>query len=77
MAHYAAVNGAWASRTTLRNFATTSGFALADFKGVNRDQPIRQAQQLLAGHGVEPPPPVACQAARQGEAAQLPQRNTL
>lgn len=58
MAFYAALNGVWASRRTLRDFATVSGFALADHTGVDWDQLIQQAHQLLAEHDIQPPPPV-------------------
>lgn len=58
MAHYAALNGVWPSRPTLRDFATTCGFALPAYKGANWDELIRKAAALLAQHGVEPPPAV-------------------
>lgn len=55
MALYAAVNGCWASRTTLRAFARASGFSLEDTKGIDWDIVLADARVLLTNEGESAP----------------------
>lgn len=57
MALYAGLNGAWASRPVLRDFATASRFALPDLKGADWDACIAKGYRLLIDQGVRAPAP--------------------